>query len=68
MLAHAALIGFRALEAYSFVDNPASARVLVKAGFVDLGVVRRAYPERGGLRRVRRFELRLPRERAAEAP
>jgi RimJ/RimL family protein N-acetyltransferase len=68
MLAHAALVGFRALEAYSFVDNPASARVLVKAGFVDLGVVRRAYPERGGLRRVRRFELRLPRERAAAAP
>jgi ribosomal-protein-alanine N-acetyltransferase len=59
MMAHAPTLGFRALEAYSFLDNPASARVLAKAGFVDVGVVRRAYPERGGIREVRRFELQL---------
>jgi RimJ/RimL family protein N-acetyltransferase len=64
ILAHAAAVGFSILEAYSFIDNPASARVLAKAGFVDRGVVRRAYPGRGGLRTVRRFELRLARERA----
>ena len=56
MMAHAATVGFGGLEAYSFIDNPASARVLEKAGFADLGVVGRDYPERGGLRRVRRFE------------
>ena len=58
MMAHARAVGFRGLEAYSFLDNPASARVLAKAGFTDLGVVRRDYPERGGLREVRRFEQR----------
>ena len=35
MMAHAPAVGFGGLEAYSFVDNPASARVLAKAGFVD---------------------------------
>lgn len=59
MMIHAAKVGFDGLEAYSFVDNPASARVLGKAGFADLGVVGRDYPERGGLRQVRRFERRL---------
>jgi RimJ/RimL family protein N-acetyltransferase len=59
MMAHALAVGFRGLEAYSFVDNPASARVLAKAGFADHGVVRRDYPERGGLREVRRFERRM---------
>jgi RimJ/RimL family protein N-acetyltransferase len=59
MMAHAAAVGFGGLEAYSFVDNPASARVLAKAGFADLGVVGRDYPERGGLRQVRRFERRV---------
>jgi RimJ/RimL family protein N-acetyltransferase len=59
MMAHAAAVGFGGLEAYSFLDNPASARVLAKAGFADHGVVRRDYPERGGLRRVRRFERRM---------
>jgi RimJ/RimL family protein N-acetyltransferase len=58
MMAHAPAAGFLGLEAYSFVDNPASARVLLKAGFSDLGVVRRDYPERGGLREVRWFEQR----------
>jgi RimJ/RimL family protein N-acetyltransferase len=59
MLAHARAVGYRTLEAFSFVENPASARVLEKAGFADLGVVERDYPERGGLRKVRRFTLRL---------
>jgi RimJ/RimL family protein N-acetyltransferase len=61
MMAHAQAIGLPGLEAYSFVDNPASARVLTKAGFTDFGVVRRDYPERGGLREVRRFEHRIAR-------
>jgi RimJ/RimL family protein N-acetyltransferase len=59
MLTHAALVGYRVLEAFSFIENPASARVLEKAGFTDLGVFERHYPERGGLRQVRRFTRRL---------
>jgi RimJ/RimL family protein N-acetyltransferase len=58
MMAHAPSTGFLGLDAYSFIDNPASARVLLKAGFSELGVVRRDYPERGGLREVRWFEQR----------
>jgi 8-oxo-dGTP diphosphatase len=59
MIEHARSLGLRALEAFTFVENPSSARVLAKAGFVDLGVVRRSYPRRGGTRRVRRHFKRL---------
>ncbi len=59
MAVHAAGLGYRVLEAFSFLENPASVRVLEKAGFRDLGVVDRPYPERGGVRQVRRFVLRL---------
>jgi RimJ/RimL family protein N-acetyltransferase len=59
MLEHARALGLRALEAFTFVENPLSARVLAKAGFVDLGVVRRSYPKRGGMRKVRRHLKRL---------
>lgn len=59
MIEHARLRCLRALEAFTFVENPSSARVLAKAGFVDLGVVRRSYPQRGGLRKVRRHLIRL---------
>jgi RimJ/RimL family protein N-acetyltransferase len=47
------------LEAYSFLDNPASARVLEKAGFTDLGVITRNYPARGGQRAVRHYQKKL---------
>ncbi len=59
MLTHAATVGYRRLEAFSFLENPASVRVLEKSGFADLGVFERDYPERGGVRKVRRFSLRL---------
>jgi ribosomal-protein-alanine N-acetyltransferase len=59
MIGYAREIGLRALEAFTFIENPASARVLAKAGFTDLGTVRRNYPQRGGLRRVRRHLRRL---------
>jgi ribosomal-protein-alanine N-acetyltransferase len=59
MIAHARQVGFARLEAFSFVENPASARVLEKAGFTYLGVVRRRYSQRGGLRRVRHYQKRL---------
>ncbi|MGH6895878.1 MAG: GNAT family N-acetyltransferase [Geminicoccaceae bacterium] len=59
MVDYARTLGLRALEAYTFVENPASARVLDKAGFTDLGVARRHYPTRGGMRRVRHHLKRL---------
>jgi RimJ/RimL family protein N-acetyltransferase len=59
MVTYAGALGLRALEAFTFVENPASARVLDKAGFADLGVMRRDYPRRGGLREVRHHLKRL---------
>lgn len=50
-------VGVRRLDAYSFIENPASARVLEKTGFRDLGVAARDYPKRGGARRVRHYRL-----------
>ena len=59
MVEHARLLGLKALEAFTFVENPASARVLSKAGFADLGAARRDYPKRGGLREVRHYLKQL---------
>jgi ribosomal-protein-alanine N-acetyltransferase len=59
MSGHARATGLSWIEAFSFVENPASARVLEKSGFGELGTITRAYPERGGRRRVRQFRLRL---------
>lgn len=56
---HARQNGLIWVEAFSFVENPASARVLQKAGFNELGTVTKSYPERGGPRRVRHFRLRF---------
>jgi ribosomal-protein-alanine N-acetyltransferase len=62
MLDHARTLGLRRLDAYSFIDNLASARVLEKATFVDLGVVTRNYPARGGRRQVRHYRKKLQEE------
>jgi RimJ/RimL family protein N-acetyltransferase len=59
MIEYARALGLKALQAFIFVENPASARVLRKAGFTDLGAARRDYPMRGGLRRVRHYLKRL---------
>ena len=59
MVEYARTLGLGALEAFTFLENPASARVLDKAGFADLGVARRDYPRRGGMRRVRYHLKRL---------
>jgi RimJ/RimL family protein N-acetyltransferase len=59
MIDYARRLRLGALEAFTFLENPASARVLDKAGFADLGVVRRCYAKRGGLRRVRHHLRRL---------
>ena len=59
MLDHATTQRLRRLDAYSFVDNPGSMRVLEKAGFTDLGVITRSYPARGGARDVRHYQKKL---------
>jgi RimJ/RimL family protein N-acetyltransferase len=59
MVALARERGLEALEAHAFPENPASARVLEKAGFADLGLVERDYPKRGGLRQVRKYRKEL---------
>ena len=52
-------LGLGGLQAYSFIENPASARVLQKAEFTEVGVIIREYPKRGGLRRVHHFKRML---------
>jgi ribosomal-protein-alanine N-acetyltransferase len=59
LLAHAGQLGLRRLDAYTFLDNLASARVLEKLAFVELGVITRNYPARGGRRDVRHFQKKL---------
>jgi RimJ/RimL family protein N-acetyltransferase len=68
MLARAAAARLRIMNAYAFPENPASIRVLEKAGFEDLGMLLRHYPARGGLRRVRHFRMIIREERADAVP
>ena len=59
MIDTARALGFGGLQAFSFVENPASARVLEKAGFFNVGTIIREYPKRGGMRRVTHFKTML---------
>ncbi|MGI9416762.1 MAG: GNAT family N-acetyltransferase [Geminicoccaceae bacterium] len=59
MIDAARALGLGGLQAYSFVENPASARVLEKAGFSSVGTIIREYPKRGGMRRVTHFRTML---------
>lgn len=52
-------LGIPALEADTFPDNPASARVLAKAGFVSTGRIRMNLPLRGGIRELEHHVLKL---------
>jgi 8-oxo-dGTP diphosphatase len=56
---HAARLGVPRIHADTFLDNPASARVLAKAGFTTTGQVERVFPARGGRRELLRHE-RVP--------
>ena len=59
MVGVARALGLGGLQAYSFIENPASARVLEKAGFSNMGTMVREYPKRGGMRRVNHFRTML---------
>ncbi|MCG8507985.1 MAG: GNAT family N-acetyltransferase [Rhodospirillales bacterium] len=52
-------LGIGSIEACTFKTNPASARVLEKCGFEDLGRTTRNYPQRGGQRSVHRHLLEM---------
>lgn len=56
---YAASLGVPRIHADTFLDNPASARVLAKAGFTTTGTVERMFPARGGRRELHRHE-RVP--------
>lgn len=62
LVAYAATIGVPQIHADTFPDNPASARVLSKAGFVATGLVERIFPARGGRRELFRHVRTLPAE------
>lgn len=62
-------LGLRRLEAFHFVDNPASGRVLAKLGFRPTGRVEpRASRGRGGEAQAVLFELVLDEDRCAPMP
>lgn len=52
IMSYARELGVPRIHADTFPDNPASARVLAKAGFVTTGTVERVFPARGGLREL----------------
>jgi len=52
-------LGVRTVLAETFLDNPASARVLSKLGFAPAGRVEKDLPQRGGRRRLLQFQRAL---------
>ena len=55
VLAFAATLGVRAVDADVFTDNPASSRILHKLGFAYVDTVDELQPLRGGVRPTDRF-------------
>lgn len=60
LLVHLRAAGVTKVQAQVFVENPASARVLQKSGFVYQTEVEHDMPLRGGLRRLHVYGLDLP--------
>jgi RimJ/RimL family protein N-acetyltransferase len=60
IVAHATYLGIERLHADTFPDNPISARVLAKSGFMPSGVIVRNFPARGGRRELLRHIYRAP--------
>jgi RimJ/RimL family protein N-acetyltransferase len=60
LVEYARFIGVPRLHADTFPNNPASERVLAKAGFMAQGVVERNFPARGGLRQLTRHIYEIP--------
>ena len=56
---YARWLGISSLHADTFPTNPASARVLAKAGFANAGRVQINLPLRGGLRELEHYVIQL---------
>jgi [ribosomal protein S5]-alanine N-acetyltransferase len=52
-------IGVTTIDAEVFLANPASAKVLVKLGFKKRDLLRKSLLERGGMRTLQRYQLKL---------
>ena len=59
VLEHARCLGVRTVTAEIFPENAASARVLTKLEFVSGGQLEKELPQRGGRRRLLRFQRPL---------
>lgn len=63
LIEYARWLGIPSLQADTFPNNPASARVLAKAGFVSSGKIKLNLPLRGGLRELEHHTLQLARSK-----
>lgn len=61
-------LGIHTLQADTFPDNPASARVLAKAGFANTGRIRINLPLRGGLRELEHHVIQLAKSQKTNTP
>ena len=61
VIEYARWLGIRSLQADTFPNNPASARVLAKAGFINTGRIQLNLPLRGGLRELEHHVMQLSR-------
>ena len=59
LIEYARWLGIPLLQADTFPDNPASARVLAKAGFINSGRITLNLPLRGGLRELEHHVMQL---------
>ena len=63
LIEYARWLGIPALQADTFPDNPASSRVLIKAGFEYKGQVSLHLPLRGGDSELNHYEIKLGKTR-----
>jgi RimJ/RimL family protein N-acetyltransferase len=59
LIEYARWLGIPALQADTFPNNPASSRVLMKAGFHYIGQVGHELPARGGHCELNHYEMKL---------
>lgn len=59
LIEYARWLGIRSLQADTFPNNPASTRVLAKAGFNSTGRIKLNLPLRGGLRELEHHVIHL---------
>ena len=59
LIEYARWLGIPSLQADTFPNNPASARVLAKAGFNNTGRIKMNLPLRGGLRELEHHVIQL---------